>query len=153
MIFRRKEETLDRTKEEFQHKTFEVLSVSGCILVILGLLGWGFNLPDPASKEQKAKSHAKILGYSVWQLYLDGVWGLKSDIGESKLRGPASNSENTGEISLDPWGQPYQFEFRTDQQLLFVWSLGPNAKNDSEFKMPLFQHDDIGYVLDLKMKQ
>ncbi len=143
---------MDRRKEEANHKTFEVLSILACFLFIIGLLVWGFDLPEPTTPEQRARQYAKILGYSVWQL--DIKHALKSEpTGLKKGRGLASAIEDIGTISHDPWGNPYFYSIRRDQQLLFIWSNGPNGKNESIQSIPTFHGDDLGFILDLKMKQ
>lgn len=145
--------SFDRRKDEVNHRSSEVLSILVCFLVIIVLIVWGFSLPTPPNPNQQVKNYAKILGYSIWQLELNKTADpLKKPI--KVARGLASeDGAETGMISQDPWGNPYLYAMKRDQQLLFIWSLGPDGKDESQMAIPSFRGDDIGYILDLKMKQ
>lgn len=143
---------MDRKKDEANHKTFEVLSILACFLFTIGVLAWGLELPNPTTSGQRVRQHAEILGYSLWQLELNKTL-IPESVSPKSGRGLASAAQETGAISRDLWGHSFAYSFRRDQQLLFVWSLGPDGKNDSSLSLPTFQGDDLGVILDLKLKQ
>lgn len=143
---------MDRRFEETSHRSFEVLVILACFLGTAGLLGWGLALPKARSLESAAKQQAVVLSYSIWQIELNG--GLKLNSGdETRMRSLASPQENGGVMGKDPWGRPYRFVLDKKKELLMVWSQGPDGKNDSSQSFPTFRGDDLGHILDLKMKQ
>jgi hypothetical protein len=143
---------LERRNEESKNRTFEVLSVLACFVIISGILVWGFSMPELVSLEQRIKRHAQILGYSLWQIELNRAVSSQPPASE-KGRGLASLEPETGVIGRDPWGRPYSYILNYERQLLLVWSYGPNGKDDSSAHSASFYGDDLGSILDLKMKQ
>jgi len=153
---------LDRKKEELKYNSLEALSICATFIVTFGIIGWGLNLNVPFAPEQRAKWQSKVLSYSLWQIKLNQETHLKK-ASSPKKRGVAGRSlaslsnsginEEKGVIGTDPWGQPYQYKIKKDKQILFVWSKGPNLQDDSINDSVGFKDDDIGYVIDLKMKR
>ncbi len=147
---------LDRKTSELSHKSFEVLSIFTCILAILTMFVFGFTVTNYRNLEQKARTTAKVIGYSAWQIELDKA-DLENNIKpiHSIQRGLASlesNNEHIWEIGKDPWGKPFIINTKKSQQIMYVWSRGANGKNESIQNLPTFGGDDIGYVLDLKAR-
>lgn len=158
--------TLERRKEELKYNSFEVLTVFASILITFGLIGWSLGLGQPMTAAEKAKWKAEILAYSLWQLKLNKEPQIKmikkqEDFSIKPSRGlasagliPMSTEKNEiGTIGMDPWNQPYHYIFKNDKQLLFIWSSGPNLKDDSKGDLISFLDDDIGFIIDLKLKR
>lgn len=59
----------------------------------------------------------------------------------------------SGRVGVDPWGRPYTYAVRSDQQILFIWSYGPNGRDESLESLPTFRGDDLGQIFDIKTKQ
>lgn len=142
---------MERRKKESKYRTFEVLSVFASIVTTVSVVFWGFQFSEAITIEQRAKNYAHIIGYSLWQVELNGAW--KSEKNKTQLgRGPASINDELGVISRDPWGNPYFFKVQSDKQLIYIWSLGANGKNESDVSHTAFSGDDLGFILDIKMK-
>ena len=142
---------MERRKKESKYRTFEVLSIFASIVTTVSVVLWGIQFSETITIEQRAKSYAQILGYSLWQIELNGE--QKSKKNKTQLgRGPASINDELGVISRDPWGHPYFFKVRSDKQLIYIWSLGANGKNESDVSHTAFSGDDLGFILDFKIK-
>ncbi len=159
---------MERRKEELKYNSFEVLTIFASILITFGLIGWSLGLGQPMTAAEKAKWKAEVLAYSLWQLKLNKEPQTKmikkqENFSTKPSRGLASESvglnpiatekNETGTISLDPWNQPYHYVFKNDKQLLFIWSTGPNLKDDSKSDLISFLDDDLGFIIDLKLKR
>ena len=159
---------MERRKEELKYNSFEVLTIFVSILSIFGLIGWSLGLGQPMTASEKAKWKAQVLAYSLWQLKLNKEpqtrmlkkqeeFSIKPSRGlASAVPGltPTSTEKNeTGTISLDPWNQPFHYVFKNDKQLLYIWSSGPNLKDDSKSELITFLDDDLGFIIDLKLKR
>lgn len=160
----RKAKLLERRKEESNPSSLEALSVCVSFLITFGLIGWGLNITLPFAPEQRAKWHAQVLGYSLWQIKLNKEAKMMSNRGhKNKVAGNrtfasvTTNSEerndDRGTIGVDPWGQAYQYTIQNNKHLLFIWSNGPNLRDDTLNNLAGFQDDDVGYVIDLKMRR
>lgn len=154
---------MERRKEESNHSSLEALSVCASFLITFGLIGWGLNITLPFAPEQRAKWRAQVLGYSLWQIKLNKEAQMMSNRGQ-KARGigralasastsSGENKEDRGTIGVDPWGQAYQYAIKDNKHLLFIWSKGPNLRDDTKNELAGFQDDDVGYVIDLKMRR
>lgn len=140
-----------RQEESSTTNAFELLSALGSVLATLAVIAWLISLPNSVTPEQQARRQTKILAYSLWQVELNR---------KANGRGPpdflgrdlASTSARVGQIGQDPWGNSYHYTFYKDRELLLLWSSGPNGVNDSTKSLPTFGADDLGTVLDFKMK-
>jgi len=152
---------LDRRKEDLKYNSLEALSICASFLITFGMIGWGLKLTAPQNPEYRAKWQSRVLGYSLWQIKLNkearlnqGRDSITKKAGGRNLASIGSeNSDERGNIGIDPWGQPYLYEIKNNKHLLFIWSKGPNSKNDSSNNLIGFKDDDIGYVIDLKMRR
>lgn len=155
---------MERRKEESNPSSFEAISVCASFLITFGLIGWGLNITLPFAPEQRAKWRAQVLGYSLWQIKLNKEAKMMSNrgqktmsVGSRTLASVTTNNEVSkdirGTIGIDPWGQAYQYVVQNNKQLLFIWSNGPNLRDDTKNESAGFQDDDVGYVIDLKMRR
>lgn len=157
---------MERRKEESNHSSLEALSVCASFLITFGLIGWGLNITLPFAPEQRAKWRAQVLGYSLWQIKLNKEAKMMSNRGQRaremgrSLASPVSSTnsadrtEDRGTIGVDPWGQAYQYAIQDNKHLLFIWSKGPNLRDDTKKnELAGFLDDDVGYIIDLKMKR
>ncbi len=158
-------------KEEIKNNSFETTQVLASLALIVGVFVYLFYLPDPLTLTHKTLWKLKVLGYSVWQIYMDergrdnrnedsiGFQDRKTkneqDVGRGLASTPVREDKDIfqGVISKDLWGNPYYFKINKKTESLYVWSSGPNGQNESlkisEFS---FKGDDIGLILDLKMR-
>ncbi len=149
---------MERKKEETNYNSLEALSICASLLITFGLIGWGFNITLPFAPEERAKWQSKVIGYSLWQIQINKETRQNSvlaAVAYGRDRSIASvpvNDEIKGSIGRDPWGQAYQYAIKNEKQLLYIWSKGPDLKDDSRNEQIGFQGDDIGYIIDLKMK-
>lgn len=155
---------MERRKEESNHSSLEALSVCASFLITFGLIGWGLNITLPFAPEQRAKWQAQVLGYSLWQIKLNKEAKIMSSRGQkaraiggrtlaSFSTNPGESMDDRGTIGIDPWGQAYQYKIKDNKHLLFIWSKGPNLRDDTKNELVGFQDDDVGYIIDLKMRR
>lgn len=146
-----------------------ILSLS----LILGVFTYYIYLPDPMTLTHKTQWQVKVLGYSVWQIFINEIktpiineedekirersQAFKNDESEpGNSRDIASIMDQKGEvyfgkISRDFWGHPFSFKINKKTESLYLWSSGPDGKNESiKILDTTFKGDDIGVVLDLK---
>ncbi|MEY4616782.1 MAG: Type secretion system protein [Pseudomonadota bacterium] len=143
---------MERRIEEFSHKSIEVLSILGSLLGIVIMVNLGISVPSSIDPEEVAIQRAKILAYSLWQIELKNITSPE-EISQDQGRTIASPGPLEGSIGKDPWGRPFRYAFSKGNQLLFVWSVGPDGKSESSGPLQSLLGDDLGYLLDLKVKQ
>lgn len=142
---------MERRIDEFSQKTIEVLGVLASILGISILVSFGLTIPNGVKDGEIAKKQAEVLAYSLWQVEVNSGW--RPDSGQDQGRTIASPSSKAGSLSKDPWGHPFHYSFGGEGPLLLVWSTGPDGVDNSEASYPKMSGDDIGFLLDLKVKQ
>jgi hypothetical protein len=141
---------LESRPETVQRHTVEGLTTLLSLLLGLGLLAIAFGNPLNVSPQQKAKQYTKVLAYSLWQVELNQ--SVRGGRPLAFSRQPASGTSDLSLISKDPWGQPYRYLLKPESGILYVWSIGPNGQSESLHRSPTFEGDDLGFILDLKMR-
>lgn len=145
---------MGKRKEELKNNSFETLQVLICLAFILSIFSFIFYLSDPQTSLHKARWQVKVLGYSVWQLFLNEQNKMHQipDAGR-KLATLSAIIDSKGLIGKDPWGKPYIYKIKENPQFLYIWSLGPNGLDESSEITDLsFRGDDVGFVLDIKTR-
>lgn len=142
---------MERRIEEFSHKSIEVLGILGSLLGIVVMVNLGISIPSNINPEEVAIQRAKVLAYSLWQIELKNI-ASPEETSQDQGRAIASPGPLEGVIGKDPWGRPFRYTFSKGNQLLFVWSAGPDGRSDSSGQLQSLSGDDQGYLLDLKVK-
>jgi hemin uptake protein HemP len=153
--------------QEFQEfKTSDAVVAIVLTLVFAVTVASGVQSVLADSSVQRAENHAKKIALQI----LTGVNPNSEDIAENAaspqrkiasidLLGPS------GEISKDPWGQPYFYRIVSGgagQKVAVVWSMGPNQRSDTPTSVVskhdrsraaeslVFGGDDVGAVVALE---
>lgn len=146
---------MERRLEDLKNKSFEAFSVLLSLIILFGFVILGLMTQDSLSSIHRARWSMKVLAYSIWQLDMNKN---SNDLGDkiTKKRTLASfdkSTEEQGLVGEDPWGNPYKFRFKQNHRILYLWSIGPNGRDESLESPISFSGDDIGYILDLKVKR
>jgi hypothetical protein len=148
-------------KENQTFTTFDVFTVVSLVIAVLAVAGAVLASVALDSSETQARLGAEKIAN---QIMIGGIEGYNPD---EPGRVPASMSTeqrfkllgNSGNLSRDPWGQPYSYRIGTDingHKVAVVWSNGPNKKQDSpdlkvdekgNFVRFDFVGDDLGVVI------
>lgn len=156
-----------------KNSEIQVVRTSGAIVSIFLMILCGTVLFAAWAREtgqeerQKALKKAEVVGYQIAQLFRESA---EKDLTVSSVgtRMPASavapdEFRRVGTMSLDPWGQPYQYRLLTTDpkgpMKVLVWSAGPNKTIESshlkdeeghlQIEQLSFMGDDLGVSLSL----
>ncbi len=126
-------------------KSIAVANLSGYIIICL--ISAGYMLRDLSFDRKKGQAVTVADGLARQMLEVGLGYqtqnGTQNTHGGSKIRNIAAvNSDGlleqdvfalSGQVGKDPWGLPYLYRFvqKDGKNLLYVWSLGPNGKDDS----------------------
>lgn len=146
-----------------------LVSVSLVILCAV-VVATAWSRETDTREKDKALKKAEVVGYQIAQLIRESIEKDELKSRSSEGRGPASAEPSeleefrkVGTMSMDPWGQPYQYrllsaDIKGPIQIL-VWSAGPNKtietpelKNEEailKLEQHSFRGDDLGISLDL----
>lgn len=150
-----------KTEKNQTFTSLDVVTVLSLVIAVLSVAGAVMASVAIDSSAVQAKLGAEKLAN---QILLGGFESYKSPGDQRK---PASNMTteqrlkllgNSGTLSRDPWGMPYQYRIGTDargRKVAVVWSAGENRKLDTDLQTDdkgnflrfEFAEDDLGVVV------